>query len=79
MVLHPDYKGGVVGEARAGVSHKSRSQSTNLSSLCSPRLQMIQVSQVIVEGVPVMLKEDRLNVEVVILEDAYMKNGPYIL
>jgi hypothetical protein len=40
---------------------------------------MIQVSQVIVEGVPVMVKEDRLNGNVVTLEDAYVKNGPYIL
>jgi hypothetical protein len=41
QVLHPDYKGCVVGEARAGVSHKSRSQTTNLNSLYTLGFQMI--------------------------------------
>jgi hypothetical protein len=40
---------------------------------------MIQVSQVIVQGVPVMVEEDRLNGDVVTLEDACVTNGLYIL
>jgi hypothetical protein len=69
----------VVGEAWTGVNHKSRSQTTNLSKQCTPGFQMIQVSQVIVQGVPVMVEEDRLNGDVVTLEDACVTNGLYIL